>query len=175
MTDMIHLKDQEGSCNCTSISVISEDTLTAKSNGTVPETIAWKTAAPSRVSASSASGTHQLDPLWLTSQEFHGTAGILGITVIKQTLRVHIHPIPIKVTHPQPVKNYYHPSSALRHDYHLPSNPVTKDTEFIPMFSHYFKPLLFTLITAGRDPPTEIPVSIYKHYFLQAKSSNAGH
>lgn len=138
----------------------------------------WKTAAPSRVSAFTASGTHQKtqsDPLWLTSQEFHGTTKILGMTVIKQTLRFHIHPIPTKVTHPQPVKNYYHPSSALRHDYHLPSNPVTRDTEFIPMFSHYFKPLLFTQITTGHHLPTEIPVSIYKHYFLQAKSSNARH
>lgn len=143
---MICLKDQERSCNCTSISVISADTLTAKSNRTIPKNIVWKTAALSGVLASTASGTHQetqLDPLWLTSQEFHDTTKILGMTVIKQTQRVHVHPIPTMVTHPQPVRNDYHSSSALRHDYHLGSKPVTRDNEFIPKFSHYFKLLCF--------------------------------
>lgn len=45
MSEMICLKDQERSCNCTSIFVIPADTLTA--NGTIPENIVWKTAAPS--------------------------------------------------------------------------------------------------------------------------------
>lgn len=86
MSEMTCLKDEERSCNCTSISVISADTLTAKSNGTILENIVWKTAAPSGVSASTASGTHeetQLDPLWLISQEFHDTAKILGMAVMK--------------------------------------------------------------------------------------------
>lgn len=109
------------------------------------------------------------DPLWLISQEFHDTAKILGMTVMKQTLRVHLHPIPTKATHPQPVRNYYHSSSAVRHDYHLACNPVTRDTEFIPRFPHYFKPLCFTQMATGHCLPTQIPINTYKHYFLQAK------
>lgn len=176
MSEIICLKHQERSCNCTSFSVISADTPTAKSHGTIPENVVWKTVAPSKVSASTTSGTHetQLDPLWLTSQEFHDTAKILGMTVIKQ-LRVHADPIPTKATHPQPVRNDYHSFPALRHDYHLASNPVTRDTELIPKFSHYFKPLSFTRMTTGHCLPTEIPVSTDDHYFLQTKSSNARH
>ena len=103
MSEMVSLKGEETSCNCISISVISADTLTTKSNVTIPENVVWKTAAPSRVSPSTTSGTHQctqLDHLQLTSQDFHDTAKILGMTVIKLTLRDQVQPIPTKATHP---------------------------------------------------------------------------
>jgi len=90
MSEIVTLTGQETSCNCISISIISADTLTAKSNITIPENVTWKTAAPSGVSTSTTFGTHQgtqLDHLWLTSQDFHDTIRILGMTVIKQALR----------------------------------------------------------------------------------------
>lgn len=149
---MVSLKGRETSCHCISISAISADTLTVKSNVTIPENLVRKTAAPSGVSPSSTSGTHpgtQLDHLWLTSQNFHDTAKILGKSVIKQTLSDRVQPIPIKATHPQPARNDCHSSPAPRHDYHPACNPMTRDTEFTSKFSHCFKPLYFTQTTTG--------------------------
>lgn len=172
MSENVNLKGQETSCNCVSISVISADTLTAKSNVTIPENVLWKTAAPSGVSPSTTSGTHegtQLDHLWFTSQDFHDAAKIVGMTVIKQTLRGEVQPIPTKATHSQPLRNDCHPSSALRHNYHPACNPVTRDTEFISRFSHCFKPLYFTQMTTGHYLLTQILTSTYKPYSPKVK------
>lgn len=145
MSEMVSLKGQETSCDCISISA---DTLTAKINVTILENCS---AIRNFTTYYPWYPPGDTDHLWLTSQDFHDTTKLLGVTVIKQTLRDQAQPIPTEAAHPQPVRNDCHSSPALRHDFHLARDPTTRNTEFISKLSQRYKPLYFTQMTTGQS------------------------